>query len=59
MMNPVHRLVRQSKTMFALWEEERYLDPADRDLLARHCPRTEPIDAGAERCCATSGSAGC
>jgi glutathionylspermidine synthase len=45
MMNPVHRLVRQSKTMFALWEEERYLDPADRDLLARHCPRTEPMDA--------------
>jgi hypothetical protein len=32
MMNPVHRLVRQSKTMFALWRED-YLDPADRALL--------------------------
>jgi glutathionylspermidine synthase len=43
MMNPVHRLIRQSKTMFALWAEERYLDPADRDLLQRHCPHTEPF----------------
>ncbi len=46
MMNPVHRLVRQSKTMFALWAEERYLDPEDRDLLTSHCPRTEAFDAG-------------
>jgi glutathionylspermidine synthase len=45
MMNPVHRLVRQSKTMFALWEEERYLDPRDRALLERHCPRTLPFAA--------------
>jgi len=43
MMNPVHRLLRQSKTMFALWADDRYLDPQDRDLLARHCPRTEPF----------------
>jgi glutathionylspermidine synthase len=50
MMNPVHRLVRQSKTMFALWAEERYLDPADRALLERHCPVTLPFDpARAER----------
>jgi glutathionylspermidine synthase len=49
MMNPVHRLVRQSKGMFGLWAEERYLDPADRELLARHCPLTmpfEPAEAG-------------
>jgi glutathionylspermidine synthase len=45
MMNPVHRLVRQSKTMFELWAEDRYLDEADRDLLARHCPRTEAFAA--------------
>lgn len=43
MMNPVHRLVRQSKTMFALWREEAYLDPQDRDLLDRHIPHTEPF----------------
>jgi glutathionylspermidine synthase len=45
MMNPVHRLVRQSKTMFALWAEERYLDPEDRALLERYCPVTEPVSA--------------
>lgn len=45
MMNPVHRLVRQSKTMFALWREAAYLDPQDRALLDRHVPHTEPFDA--------------
>jgi glutathionylspermidine synthase len=45
MMNPLYRLVRQSKAMFALWAEDRYLDDADRELLARHCPRTEPFAA--------------
>jgi glutathionylspermidine synthase len=44
MMNPVHRLVRQSKTMFALWAEERYLDAEDRALLASHCPLTEAFE---------------
>jgi glutathionylspermidine synthase len=43
MMNPVHRLVRQSKTMFALWREDPALSDDDRALLARHCPRTEPF----------------
>jgi glutathionylspermidine synthase len=44
MMNPLHRLVRQSKTMFALWGEDASLEPADRDLIARHCPATASFD---------------
>jgi glutathionylspermidine synthase len=47
MMNPVHRLVRQSKTIFALWREERYLDPRDRALVAAHCPFTADFDPAA------------
>jgi glutathionylspermidine synthase len=44
MMNPVHRLARQSKLMFALWNEMPDLDPADRASLALHCPHTEPFE---------------
>lgn len=40
MMNPVRSLVRQSKTVFALWQEDELLSPEDRALLAAHCPRT-------------------
>lgn len=43
MMNPVRRLVRQSKIMFATWLEDPGLDPADRALVERHCPRTFPF----------------
>jgi glutathionylspermidine synthase len=43
MMNPLHRLVRQSKTMFALWRE--LADMEDRALIDRHCPLTLPFDA--------------
>lgn len=43
-MNPVHRLVRQSKLMFALWNEMDDLAPEDRALLGLHCPLTEPFD---------------
>lgn len=45
MMNPLRRLVRQSKTIFALWREEAFLDPQDRALLEKHCPWTEPLHA--------------
>jgi glutathionylspermidine synthase len=41
MMNPLHRLVRQRKTMFAPWRETA--DDADRALIDRHCPRTLPF----------------
>jgi glutathionylspermidine synthase len=43
MMNAVRRLVRQSKIMFATWLEDPELDPADRALVERHCPRTFPF----------------
>ncbi len=45
MMNPLRRLVRQSKTIFALWREETSLDPQDRRLLEEHCPWTESFQA--------------
>jgi glutathionylspermidine synthase len=44
MMNPLHRLIRQSKTMFALWRDDPALDPADRDLLDQHVPITFDFD---------------
>jgi hypothetical protein len=40
MMNPVHRLVRQSKLMFGLWNEPADLSAGDRALLDAHCPLT-------------------
>jgi len=45
MMNPLHRLIRQSKTMFSFWMEDGDLDPGDRELIARHCPVTLPFDS--------------
>lgn len=42
MMNPLRALVRQSKTLFALWQDAE-LDPDDRALIDRHLPRTEPF----------------
>jgi len=44
MMNPLGHLVRQSKTMFALWREDGYLSPEDRDVVERHCPLTMAFD---------------
>lgn len=44
MMNPLRRLLRQSKTMFALWREMKFLDSRDRQLLDEHCPWTESFD---------------
>jgi glutathionylspermidine synthase len=43
MMNPVHRLARQSKLMFALWSEAADLSADDRELIASHCPLTRPF----------------
>lgn len=42
MMNPLRALVRQSKSLFALWQDAD-LPPEDRELIARHLPRTEPF----------------
>lgn len=44
LMNPIARLVRQSKAMFSLWRDEAHA--ADRDLVERHCPRTDPFVPG-------------
>jgi glutathionylspermidine synthase len=44
MMNPFRHLIRQSKTMFAFWRDDPGVDEADRALIARYCPRTEPFD---------------
>jgi glutathionylspermidine synthase len=41
MMNPVMHLVRQSKTMFALWREDAHAE--DSEIVERHCPRTLPF----------------
>jgi glutathionylspermidine synthase len=38
MMNPLRRLIRQSKKVFALWREQPVLDPDDRRLLDEHTP---------------------
>jgi glutathionylspermidine synthase len=46
-MNPLRHLVRQSKTMFALWREDGLLDEGDRALVQRHCPWTETFDPAA------------
>ena len=40
-LNPLARLVRQSKALFALWREMPLLDAADTALLNRHTPHTE------------------
>ena len=42
MMNPLRSLVRQSKTLFALWQDAD-LPPEDRELIAGHLPHTEPF----------------
>jgi hypothetical protein len=38
MMNPLRRLIRQSKRVFALWREHPLLDVEDRRLLDGHTP---------------------
>lgn len=40
-INPLSRLLRQSKGLYALWREEPLLDEADTALLNRHTPHTE------------------
>mgnify|MGYP002620523995 FL=1 len=42
MMNPLRALVRQSKSLFALWQDAD-LPAEDRELIGRHLPRTEPF----------------
>lgn len=44
MMNPLYRLIRQSKKVFALWRRPGVVDEADRELFDRHAPLTEELD---------------
>jgi hypothetical protein len=39
-INPLSRLIRQSKGLYALWRGENLLDAADTRLLNRHTPHT-------------------
>jgi glutathionylspermidine synthase len=40
-VNPLSRLLRQSKGLYAWWREAAGIEPADRELLNRHTPHTE------------------
>ncbi len=40
-VNPLSRLLRQTKGLFALWRELPLVDEADTELLNRHTPHTE------------------
>ena len=40
-LNPLSRLVRQSKALYALWRDEPLLDEADTALLNQYTPHTE------------------
>lgn len=46
MLNPLARLIRQSKRLFAAWGQEGVADTADRMLLDTVAPRTELFAAG-------------
>jgi hypothetical protein len=39
-VNPLTRMLRQSKGLYAYWREAAGIDPADRELLNRHTPHT-------------------
>ncbi|MEW6741603.1 MAG: glutathionylspermidine synthase family protein [Planctomycetota bacterium] len=45
MMSPPVRLLSQSKKSFGAWQARGLLDGADRVLVERFCPRTEPFVA--------------
>ncbi|HMO98986.1 MAG TPA: glutathionylspermidine synthase family protein [Kiritimatiellia bacterium] len=44
MMNPLRRLIRQSKRLYALWHHPDLLDADDRAFLAEHTPSTLPLE---------------
>lgn len=43
-VNPLSRIARQSKGLFALWREPGLADPEDAETLNRHTPHTEFFD---------------
>lgn len=40
-VNPLSRLLRQSKGLYAYWRQAQGIDPADREILNQHTPHTE------------------
>jgi len=44
-MNPLRRLIRQSKRLYALWYDPDLLDQSDREFLAAHAPESHPFEA--------------
>jgi hypothetical protein len=46
MINPLGRLIRQSKRLFALWNLPELLDDDDREFINRLAPETEFLDVG-------------
>jgi hypothetical protein len=44
MMNPLRRLVRQSKKLFIRWTAEDLLSPGDREFIRGHAPVTVPYE---------------
>ncbi|HMP89840.1 MAG TPA: glutathionylspermidine synthase family protein [Kiritimatiellia bacterium] len=47
MMNPLRRLIRQSKRLYAIWNHPDLLDRKDREFLADHTPATLAFDPNA------------
>lgn len=43
-MNPVRRLIRQSKRLYALWHDPELLERDDLEFLAAHTPMTVPFE---------------
>ncbi len=48
MMNPLRRLIRQSKRLYGLWQDPELLDTDDRAFIARHTPATHLLEDTAD-----------
>lgn len=43
-MNPIRRLIRQSKRLYAFWTNPGLLDSEDREFIKKHTPETHPVE---------------
>jgi glutathionylspermidine synthase len=43
-MNPLRRLIRQSKRLYAFWKEPGILTPEDREFVCQHTPETHALE---------------
>lgn len=44
-MNPIRRLIRQSKRLYAFWTNPDLLGPEDREFIKKHTPETYPVES--------------